>query len=149
MPAVGSLPDAGSRVEEDIWIFRRPEERRGSTRASGWLGIRCCARRPAAGRRRADEGPLACGAVIDSHFAAVNEIRILRVRGRFAVFFDVGGMPIVEGDFAIHAAAFNASRTGILLAAAQPVWEGVVGGDVIHGSGGLVVPVTPRFAAVG
>ena len=57
-------------------------------------------------------------------------------------------MPVVEGDHAVVGTARDARRSGILLAAAQPVGEGVVGGHVIHGGGRLRVPVAPRHAAV-
>src|SRR5690606_5775766 len=54
----------------------------------------------------------------------------------------------VEGDAAVHRATVDAGRTGILLAAADAVGEGVVGGDVVHRGGQLVVPVAPGHAAV-
>ena len=100
-------------------------------------------------RRRRNVGPLGRDAVVDRYLPAVNQIRILRIGRRLAVFFDVHRMPIVESDFAVHAAAGDASRAGILLAAAQAVGKRVVGGHVIHGSGGLVIPVAPRFATIG
>ena len=57
-------------------------------------------------------------------------------------------MPVVECDLAVHRAAGDARRSGVLLAAAQAIRERVVGGDVIHGGSRLRVPVAPRCAAV-
>ena len=88
-------------------------------------------------------------AVINGDFAAINKVRILGIGSGFAVLFDADGVPIVKGDFAIHAAAIDAGGTGILLAAAEAIREGVVGRDVIHGGGGLVIPVAPGCAPVG
>ena len=88
-------------------------------------------------------------AIVDGDFAAVHQVGILRVGRGHAVLFDAHGMPVMEGDFAIHAAALHAGRAGILLAAAEAIGEGVVGGHVVHGGGGLGVPVAPRFAAIG
>src|SRR5581483_5001995 len=50
--------------------------------------------------------------------------------------------------FAVVAAAPDASRAALLLAAAHAIGKRVVGGDVVHLRGGLVVPRAPRFAAV-
>src|SRR6185437_4485499 len=74
---------------------------------------------------------------------------VARIGSRDAVLLDIDRMPVMEGDFAVHRAAGHASRAGILLAAAEAVRERVVGGDVVHGGGGLRVPVRPGLAAVG
>src|SRR5277367_162318 len=116
MCAVGSLPYTGSSVEENVSVLGRPDQRLGPNRARRRHGARFGSRNVSAvaRSRRRYVGPLAREAVIDGHFAAIDEIRILRVRGRFAVFFDVHRMPIVEGDLSVHTAALNASRTRIL-----------------------------------
>ena len=104
----------------------------------------------AARRRPVRHWSFAGDAIIEGHFfRAVDQVGILRVGRGFAVLLDVHRMPIVEGDFAIHAAAVHAGRAGILLAAAEAVGESVIGGHVIHRRGGLGVPVAPRFAAIG
>ncbi len=111
-----------------------------TVRAGGWAPR---------GRGRADVGFLRSEAVIDGHFATVDQVGIFGIGRSFAVLFDADGMPVVEGNLAIHAAAVHAGGTGILLAAAEAIGEGVVSGDVIHGGGGLGVPVAPGRAAVG
>src|ERR1700728_2765590 len=57
-------------------------------------------------------------------------------------------MPVVEGDAAVIAAARPARGATILLTATEAVGEGVVGGNVIHLRGGLVVPLAPGMATV-
>src|SRR5271170_596418 len=144
MPTVGGLPNAGSSEKEDVGVPGRPDQRLGANNARWWRGVRSAV----AGNRRSDVGALGCHSVIDRYLPTENEIRILRVGRRLAVLFDVYRMPVVKRDFAVHAAAGDASRTGILLTAAKAIGKGVVGGDVIHRCGGLVVPIAPRLAAV-
>ena len=139
MAAVAGLPDAGGRVEQNVRIFRRPDKRLRAHRAGGHVGR----------GGRSHGGLLAGEPVIDGHLAAVDEIRIFRIGRGFAILFDADRMPVVEGDLAIHAAAVHAGGAGILLAAAQAIGEGVVGRHMVHGGGGLVVPVAPGSAAVG
>src|SRR5713101_602819 len=57
-------------------------------------------------------------------------------------------MPIAERDFAIVAPAGDASRPAVLLSATEPIWERVIGRNVVHGRGRLVVPRAPGFAAI-
>ena len=51
-------------------------------------------------------------------------------------------------ELAVVAAAGDAGGAALLLAAADAIGEIVIGVDVVHLRGGLVVPGTPRFAAV-
>src|SRR5205814_984353 len=87
-------------------------------------------------------------AVPARELAAVDEVRIERVGDGVAVFLDRGGMPLAVGDAAVVAARLHARRAALLLAAADAVGEGVVGVDVKHLRGRLVVPGAPRLAAV-
>src|SRR5262249_35081536 len=80
--------------------------------------------------------------------AAVDQVRVERVGGDVAVLLDANGVPVAEGDLAVAAAAGDAGRAALLLAAVDPVRELVVGDDVIELGGWLVVPAAPRLAAV-
>ena len=91
---------------------------------------------------------LAGATVVLGYFAAVDDVGIERVGCGVAVFFDADGMPVVEGDATVVAAAGDAGAAAVLLAAADAIGEGVVGGGVIHLRGALVIPLGPGFAAV-
>ncbi len=93
-------------------------------------------------------GLLPCEPVVYGHLPAINQIGIFWIRRDFAVLLDVHRMPVVKSDLAIHATAVDAGRTRILLSAAKPIRERVVGSHVIHGAGGLGIPVAPRFTAI-
>src|SRR5271154_2748698 len=116
MSAVGSFPDARGGVEKNIGIFGRPNQR-------------LCADRPGRrfrGRRRRSWSHISLlsrHAVEDRHLSAINEIRILGIRSCLSILLNVYRMPVVESDLSVHAAAVNASRSRILLPAAQPVRE--------------------------
>ena len=99
-------------------------------------------------RQRHDVLRLRSAAVVAGQLAAVHDVGIERVGRDVAVLFGGHRMPIAEGDFAVIAAAGNARRTALLLSAAEAIGKGVVGGDMVHLRGGLVVPGTPGFAAV-
>ena len=58
-------------------------------------------------------------AIISRQLAAVDDVGIERIGHHVAVFFGSHGMPVAEGDLAVVAAAGDASRTALLLAAAQ------------------------------
>src|ERR1035438_4876915 len=57
-------------------------------------------------------------------------------------------MPFAKSDLAIIAAAGHARRSTLLLPAANAIRKSIVGRGVIHLRGRLVVPGTPRLAAV-
>src|SRR5690242_3999785 len=71
-----------------------------------------------------------------------------RVHRHIPVLLGADGMPIAEVDLAVVAAARDAGRSALLLAAIDSVREGVVGADVIELRGGLIVPRAPGLAAV-
>ena len=102
----------------------------------------------AAQRLGLDVLDLSGAAVVARYLAAVDDVGIERIGRGVAVLFNAGGMPVMKGDAAIVAAAGNAGAAAVLLAAADAIGEGVVGGDVIHLRGGLVVPLGPGLAAV-
>ena len=91
---------------------------------------------------------LAGAAIVARYLAAVHDVGIERIGGRVTVLLDSRWMPIVKGNAPIVAAAWNACRTRVLLAAADAIGKCVVGGRMIHLRGGLVVPLRPGFAAV-
>ena len=91
---------------------------------------------------------LAGAAVVPGHLAAVDQIGIQRIGRDVAVFLDPHRMPFAEGDLPVIAAARDARRAALLLAAADAVGKGIVGGDVIELGRGLVVPGAPGLAAV-
>ena len=78
----------------------------------------------------------------------IDDIRIERIGHGVAVLLDADGMPFAEGDLPVVAAARHAGRAALLLAAADAIRESVVGVDVVHLRGRLVVPRAPRLAAV-
>ena len=86
--------------------------------------------------------------VVHGHLAAIDQIRIQRVRCDIPIFLDAHRMPLAKRDLSIFAPAGDASRAAFLLSAAQPVRKGIVGRHMVHLRGGLVVPGTPRLAAV-
>ena len=97
-------------------------------------------------------GAMFCTSPVDlieaRHLAAVNDVGIERIGRDVAVFFDAHRLPVAEGDLAVIAAAGDADRAALLLAAVDPIGKPIVGDDVIELRGGLVVPGAPRLAAV-
>src|SRR5205809_1842647 len=91
---------------------------------------------------------LAGAPVVTRELAAVDDIRVKRVRHNVAILFRRYGMPLANGDFAVIATAGDADRTALLLAAAEPIRESVVRIYMIELGGGLVVPRAPAFTAV-
>ena len=81
-------------------------------------------------------------------FSAEEDARMQRIGNDVAVFLRAGGVPIALRDCAPIAAAAHARRTALLLAAADPIWKPVVGGNVVHLRRRLVVPGTPRAAVI-
>src|SRR5205807_2937378 len=96
-----------------------------------------------AGRLRGDVLHLPRPAIEAGDLAAVNDVRIEWVRGDVAVLLDADGLPVAGGDLTRVAAADDAGRPALLLAAVDPVREAVVGDDVIELGGRLVVPTAP------
>ena len=119
MSAVGGFPDAGGCVEQNGRILGGPVQGLSANgargRRTGGHGLRSSA---ASSAGRPDVGFLSGEAIVDGDFAAVDKIGIFRIGRGVAVLFDAHRMPVVERDFAIHAAAIDASGAGILLAAA-------------------------------
>ncbi len=91
---------------------------------------------------------LAGAAVEARDLAAVHDIGIERIGDGVPVLFDTDGRPLAEGELSVVAAAGDAGRAALLLATANAIGEIVIGVDVIHLRGGLVVPGAPGFAAV-
>src|SRR6185437_1855597 len=58
------------------------------------------------------------------------------------------GMPVAVGDLAVVAATRHPGRSALLLAAVDAIRKSVVGGDVEHLPGRLIVPRAPRLTAV-
>src|SRR5262249_3885196 len=81
-------------------------------------------------------------------FATVNEIGVEWVRRDVAILLDADRMPVAEGDLSVPTPATHPGRTALLLAAIDPIRKLIVRDDVIELGGGLVVPGTPRLAAV-
>src|SRR5580658_3817729 len=80
--------------------------------------------------------------------ATEEHARMCRIGNDVAIFFGTDRMPIAFGDFSPIAAANHARGPRLLLTAADPIREAVVGVDVIHLRGRLVVPRTPCRAVI-
>ena len=98
--------------------------------------------------RRSDLLLLPRATVPARDLAAVDDVRVERVRRGIAVLLDACRVPVAEGDRSVRPARRDAGRSAFLLSAAEPIGEGVVGRDVEHLRGRLVVPAAPRSAAV-
>jgi len=91
---------------------------------------------------------LACAPVEARDLAAVHDVGVQRIGGHVAVLLGTDGMPLADSDLAVGAAAQDAGRSALLLAAVYAVGKGVVGADMVELCRGLVVPRAPRLAAV-
>src|SRR5579863_8760632 len=80
--------------------------------------------------------------------SAERDARVRRVGDDVPVLLRADGMPIAFGDFAPLAATDDARRAALLLSAADPIRKALVGVDVIHLRGRLVIPRAPRRAPV-
>jgi hypothetical protein len=80
--------------------------------------------------------------------AAVDDVGVQRIGSGVAVLLEARRVPVAEGDGAVGAARGHAGGSAVLLAAAEPVGKGVVGGDVEHLRGGLRIPAAPGGARV-
>src|SRR5262249_10315735 len=61
---------------------------------------------------------------------------------------ETGRFPIAEGEQSLTRPRAHSDAAAILLRAVQPVRETIVGRNVVHLSGRLVVPGTPTLAAI-
>ena len=102
----------------------------------------------AAAGDRTDSASLAGAAVEARDLAAVDDVGIERIGRDVAVLLDADRVPVAKRDRAVVAAAGDAGRSALLLAAAHAVRERVVGVDVVELRRRLVVPGAPRLAAV-
>ena len=130
LPSVRGLKeDIGTEIE-NVRIDRREEQGSGAQKTI------------LAGphRLRGDILHLTGGAVVAGDLAAVNEVRMERIRGHVAVFFHTNRMPFPKGDLPIRAAADDGGRAALLLAAINPIRKLVIGADMIKLGGGLIVP---------
>ena len=123
---------------ERSWIDGREQERRGAQEPV----------LPAAHRFGSNVLHLPGAAIELLHLAAIDDVRVQRVGGDIAVLLGPDGVPIAGRDLAVVAAAGDAGRAALLLAAVHPVRKPVIGDDVVELGGRLVVPATPRLAAV-
>src|SRR5262245_33498160 len=80
--------------------------------------------------------------------AAVTDVGVVWVGGGHAVFLYGDVMPVVERDAAFIGSALDARAARVLLPGAHAIGKRVVGRDVIHRRGVLVVPIAPASAAV-
>src|SRR5207237_990542 len=138
LAAVHRLPQSVGGEIKNVRVDRREDD---------WLSAQHAVIRRAE-RLGRDLLRLVGATVIARKLAAIDNVRIERIRHHVTIFFRGDGMPIAEGDFAVISAAGNARRTAFLLAAAHAVRESIIGVYVVHLRGGLVVPGTPCLAAV-
>ena len=82
------------------------------------------------------------------HLAAVDDVGVERIGRDVAVLLDADRVPIAKRDLPVVAAARDARRAALLLAAAHAIRKRVVGADVVELRRRLVVPAAPRLAAV-
>ena len=80
--------------------------------------------------------------------AAEEDAGFQRIGNDVTILFGADRMPITLRGLAPRATAAHARRTALLLSAADPIRKALVGGDVKHLRRRLVVPRTPRAAAV-
>src|SRR5262249_7743408 len=134
-PAVDGLVKKLRGVEQDVRVGRREEHRR---RADEPILA-------ATDDDRTDVLEVASPLVEARDLPAVDDAGMQRIRRRIAVLLDAYRMPLAERDLAEVAARRDAGRSALLLPSVQPVRESVVGSDVEHLCGRLVVPRTPRL----
>ena len=136
--AVGRLPESVRGEVQCVRVHRREEDGHGPDDA-----VVAVAQRPWAHVLH-----LTGAAVVARHPATVNDIRVQRIGGDVAVFRYAHRTPLAERDLAVIATTLHARRAALLLPTANPVRKRVVGGDVVELRRRLVVPRTPRLAAV-
>ena len=139
--AVNGLPQVVVRVEQRPRVHRREHH---WLRAHGPVARLAGSSRPTAAagnRRHARHLPRA--PIVARHLAAEHDVRIERVGRHVAVLLDADRVPFAERDLPVVAAARDARRSALLLAAADAVRPGVVGHDVVELRRRLVVPRAP------
>ena len=80
--------------------------------------------------------------------AAVDDVRIERIRRDVSILFHTDRMPLAERDLAVVATRRNARRPRLLLPAIHPIGKTIVGDHVIELRRRLVVPSGPSLSAV-
>src|SRR5262249_22585013 len=93
------------------------------------------------------------GLVVDAHQkagvgAAVDDVRVLRVRRDVAALAAGGRLPVALADAAAIAAVGNSHRRVILLGPVNPVRKVIVGNDAVELRRRLIVIRAPALAAV-
>ena len=136
--AIGGAKHGVGGEEHDVRIGQGEDHRSGAQRAVV---------RAADGLGR-DVFHLAGAAVEARDLAAEDDVGVERIGDGVAILFDADRRPFAESELAVIAAAGDAGGAALLLAAAHAIGKIVVGVDVIHLRGGLVVPGTPGFAAI-
>src|SRR5689334_24475716 len=79
---------------------------------------------------------------------AVDDVGIERVGREVAALTRANGRPVAECDLPVITPARDRGGARVLLRAVHTVRKGVVGDRVVELGGRLVVPATPRTAAV-
>ena len=138
LSAVARGPEGVRGKVHQVRIERREDNRLGADDAKF----------RAAQRHRHDVLRLRCAAIVARQLAAVDDVGIERIGNNVAVFFRCHRMPVAKRDLAVIAAAGDADRAALLLAAAQAIGKRVVGIHVIKLRRRLVVPRTPALAAI-
>ena len=136
--AVDCLVEKLRREQQHARIGGGEQDRRGADEAV----------RAVADDDRADVLHVAAALVVARHLAAEDDPRMQRIGRRVAVLLDADRVPFAKGDRAVVAARRDAGRSAFLLPAVEPVGKAVVGGDVKHLRGRLVVPAAPGLSAV-
>src|SRR2546422_3151002 len=122
-----------------MWVTRRKNKRQ-SPGAAVFSRVR---------ERRLDVLVFAGAQTESSDRSAVHGVGIKWVGLDIAVFAaGLDGAPVVKAQGRIQTPAGRGGGTAVLLRAVDPVGKTVVGDDMVELAGGLVVPRTPRLAAV-
>src|SRR6266571_9166395 len=122
-----------------MWVTRRKYKRQ-SPGAAVFSRVR---------ERRLDVLVFAGAQAESSDRSAVNGVGIEWVGLDVTVFAArLDGTPVVRVQRRIQTAAGRGGGAAVLLRAVDPVGKTAVGDDVVELAGGLVVPRTPRLAAV-
>ena len=145
-PAVDGLPEHVVAVEEHVRIDCA-RTRRAAFERSDTTGCRAGPPPPPTGNG-SDVRHLPGAPVVARDLAAVHDVRIERIGRRVAVFLHADRMPLAKRDLAVVAAARDAHRSAVLLAAADAIRKRVVRHHVVERRRRLRVPGAPRLAAV-
>ncbi len=132
--AVGGLEHHLRSQEQNAWIGFAEEQRHGTQVAVVAAGAHLL--------------HLSRDLVVTRHLAAVDDVRIQRIRRDVAVLLGAHRVPVAKRDLPIVAAARHARRPALLLPAVHPVGRLVIGDHVIELCRRLVVPTAPGGASV-